>query len=107
MSKRGIVGKIPPFTGGGWRGGGGTQSDLETTLVENGVMFALDFGRMYWNSRLSGERERLLALMGEGDVLCDACCGVGPIAVAAAKIVRWCVPRLLAPTRAMAAKAAC
>ena len=83
------------------------QSDLETTLVENGVMFALDFGRMYWNSRLSGERERLLALMGEGDVLCDACCGVGPIAVAAAKIVRWCVLRLLAPTRAVAAKAAC
>jgi len=49
---------------------------------------------MYWNSKLSGEREVLMELLGPDDVLADACAGVGPIAVPAAQRCRMCVPAL-------------
>lgn len=46
--------------------------------------------QMYWNSKLSGEREVLMELLGPDDVLADMCAGVGPIAVPAAKRCRMC-----------------
>lgn len=45
----------------------------------------MDVGRCYWNSRLGPERARLVSQWGPTDVVLDLCCGVGPIAVAAAK----------------------
>lgn len=40
---------------------------------------------MYWCSKLSTERNRLIAeFLKDGDVLCDMFCGVGPLAVKAA-----------------------
>eukprot|EP00240_Pyramimonas_obovata_P002098 CAMPEP_0118957260 /NCGR_PEP_ID=MMETSP1169-20130426/62006_1 /TAXON_ID=36882 /ORGANISM="Pyramimonas obovata, Strain CCMP722" /LENGTH=534 /DNA_ID=CAMNT_0006905317 /DNA_START=167 /DNA_END=1771 /DNA_ORIENTATION=- len=60
------------------------EPNLETQLRENGILFELDFGQMYWNSRLSGEREALVALFSPTEVVCDACAGVGPISIAAA-----------------------
>lgn len=54
-------------------------------LKEQGVQFQLDFQKVYWCSRLQQERDRLLSLMTSGELLADIFCGVGPLAVRAAK----------------------
>ncbi|XP_030549803.2 tRNA (guanine(37)-N1)-methyltransferase 1 [Rhodamnia argentea] len=61
---------------------------LVTTVVENGLRFSVDLATVYWNSRLATERQRLLSGFTRNDVVCDVFCGVGPIAISAAKIVK-------------------
>ena len=38
------------------------DENLETTVKENGATFRLDYGRVYWNSRLEREHRRLIHL---------------------------------------------
>lgn len=52
---------------------------------ESGCRFRFDFSKVYWNSRLHTEHERLVTLFKEGDAVCDVMAGVGPFAVPAAK----------------------
>ncbi len=59
--------------------------NLKTEVKENGCKFELDFGEVYWNSRLHEEHGRVVEKMNEGDVLYDVFCGVGPFAILAAK----------------------
>lgn len=40
---------------------------------------------MYWCSRLSTERHRVVNKLSKGSVLCDMFCGVGPLSIQAAK----------------------
>lgn len=60
------------------------------TVKENGITVKLDYSKVYWNSRLSGERERLLGQLLDCSnnkicwntnytrtVVVDMCCGVG------------------------------
>ena len=54
-------------------------------MSENGLVYAMDFRGMYWNSRLGTERARLVDSFDENDVVLDLCCGVGPIALPASK----------------------
>ncbi|KAE8681060.1 tRNA (guanine(37)-N1)-methyltransferase 1 [Hibiscus syriacus] len=61
---------------------------LVTTVVENGLRFRVDLEKVYWNSRLGTERQRLLSGFNRNDVICDVFSGVGPIAISAAKIVK-------------------
>ncbi|KAK8648502.1 hypothetical protein V6N13_129253 [Hibiscus sabdariffa] len=61
---------------------------LVTTVVENGLRFRVDLAKVYWNSRLGTERQRLLSGFNRYDVICDVFSGVGPIAISAAKIVK-------------------
>ncbi|KAL3503293.1 hypothetical protein ACH5RR_037742 [Cinchona calisaya] len=61
---------------------------LVTSVVENGLRFHVDLATVYWNSRLSTERQRLLNYFMHDDVVCDVFAGVGPIALAAAKKVK-------------------
>ncbi|KAM7278467.1 hypothetical protein ACFE04_005601 [Oxalis oulophora] len=61
---------------------------LVTTIVENGLRFQVNLATVYWNSRLATERQRLLSSFNHNDVICDVFCGVGPIAISAAKIVK-------------------
>ncbi|GMJ10237.1 tRNA methyltransferase 5b [Hibiscus trionum] len=61
---------------------------LVTTVVENGLRFRVDLAKVYWNSRLGTERQRLLSGFNRNDVICDVFSGVGPIALSAAKIVK-------------------
>lgn len=57
----------------------------ETTVIEDKVKFRVDVSKMYWCSKLSSERNRLISeFLKEGQVLCDMFCGVGPLAVKAA-----------------------
>lgn len=61
-------------------------ANYEVEVREQGVRFLLDFEKVYWCSRLSTERDRLLATFKKGETLMDLFCGVGPLAVRAARI---------------------
>ena len=54
-------------------------------VVEHGVKFRLDFAKVYWNSRLSREHQRIVNFLDHNSVLIDPFCGVGPFALPAAK----------------------
>ena len=38
----------------------GDESSFETNLVEDKVKFKVDISKMYWCSKLSGERNRMI-----------------------------------------------
>ena len=59
--------------------------DFAATVKEGGLSITVPFDRVYWNSRLSGERERLLARFNSGDIVFDLFAGVGALACLAAK----------------------
>lgn len=65
------------------------KSDEELMIVEvneNKCRFQLDFSRVYWNSRLSTEHERILKKIEKPrDLVFDLFAGVGPFSVPAAK----------------------
>lgn len=61
---------------------------LTTTVVENGFRFDVDLAKVYWNSRLATERQRLVSRFTSSDVVCDVFTGVGPLAIAASKKVK-------------------
>ncbi|KAK6134449.1 hypothetical protein DH2020_031806 [Rehmannia glutinosa] len=65
------------------------NNSLVTTVVENGLRFHVDLAAVYWNSRLATERQRLLSCFTHRDVVCDVFSGVGPIAISAAKKVKY------------------
>ena len=52
---------------------------------EGNIKFKFDLRKTYWCSRLQNERDRVLNLMKNNEVLCDAFCGVGPLALRACK----------------------
>ncbi|XXG71209.1 hypothetical protein AAC387_Pa07g0513 [Persea americana] len=62
---------------------------LVTTVVENGIRFYVDLATVYWKSRLATERQRLVNSFTSKDVICDVFSGVGPIAISAAKNVKY------------------
>lgn len=68
---------------------GCNQTDNELMLVEvneNKCRFQFNFAKVYWNSRLSTEHERIIAKLYKGhDIIFDLFAGVGPFAVPAAK----------------------
>ena len=52
---------------------------------ESNCTFKFDFTRVYWNSRLHSEHDRLVQLFNAQDVVADVFAGVGPFALPAAK----------------------
>lgn len=58
---------------------------LVTEVKQHGMTFKLDFGTVYWNSRLETEHKRLVDSFADTDVICDATSGVGPFSVPAAQ----------------------
>jgi len=61
------------------------ENQLDTELKEGGCTFKLNFEKVYWNSRLQTERDRILIKLNAGEVLCDMFCGIGPLSIRAAK----------------------
>lgn len=59
--------------------------DMNVTLREQGCEFSFDFAKVYWNSRLHTEHERLCDIFKEGEAVCDIMAGVGPFAIPAGK----------------------
>jgi len=66
----------------------------DNTVVElrhAGVRFRFDFSRVYWNTRLAGEHERVATrVIPPGSVVADMFCGVGPFAIPLAVTPRSC-----------------
>ena len=61
------------------------EPSYETIVIEDKVRFKVDVSKMYWCSKLSTERNRLISeFLKDGHILCDMFCGVGPLAVKAA-----------------------
>lgn len=61
------------------------EDDLMATVKENGCTFTFDFSKVYWNSRLHAEHERLVKEIKKDDVVVDVFAGVGPFAIPAAR----------------------
>lgn len=61
------------------------EENFLVTQKESDCSFIFDFSKVYWNSRLHTEHQRLVDLFQPGDAICDVMAGVGPFAVPAAK----------------------
>ncbi|OUM67506.1 hypothetical protein PIROE2DRAFT_39963 [Piromyces sp. E2] len=59
--------------------------DMNAELKESNCTFQFDFSKVYWNSRLQGEHERLVKKFKKNEFICDVMAGVGPFALPAAK----------------------
>lgn len=60
--------------------------DFTAEVKENNCTFKFDFSKVYWNSRLCTEHERIIKLLPENAVLFDVFAGVGPFSIPAAKL---------------------
>ena len=45
----------------------------------------MDFSKLYWNSRLQGEHDRLVKLLEKNELVCDVFAGIGPFSIPASK----------------------
>lgn len=61
------------------------ENDLVAEQHESGCRFRFDFSKVYWNSRLHTEHDRLVSMFNEGEAVCDVMAGVGPFAIPAGK----------------------
>jgi tRNA (guanine37-N1)-methyltransferase len=59
--------------------------DLNVAVKEQGCVFNFDYSKVYWNSRLHTEHERLVGIFKEGEAVCDVMAGIGPFAIPAGK----------------------
>ncbi|CAO3627566.1 unnamed protein product [Cunninghamella echinulata] len=61
------------------------DSNMIAEVKESGCKFKFDFSKVYWNSRLHTEHDRLVQLFKKNQTVCDVFAGVGPFAVPASK----------------------
>lgn len=61
------------------------ENNFMVEQSESGCRFRFDFSKVYWNSRLHTEHDRLIRKFSKGDAVCDVFAGVGPFAVPAGK----------------------
>ncbi|KAL7153608.1 hypothetical protein ABFS83_04G180800 [Erythranthe nasuta] len=61
------------------------DDNLVTEVKQYGAVFKLDYGLVYWNSRLEHEHIRLISKFQAGDIVCDMFAGIGPFAIPAAQ----------------------
>ncbi|XP_067931767.1 tRNA (guanine(37)-N1)-methyltransferase-like [Watersipora subatra] len=59
--------------------------DMNVIAKENGCSFKFDFSKVYWNSRLATEHERIISEVTPDTIVFDAFAGVGPFSVPSAK----------------------
>ena len=62
---------------------GDGNMEVETRIGD--VVFRFDYSKVYWNSKLGGEHERLVEQFQPGEAVCDVMAGVGPFAVRAGR----------------------
>ncbi|PWA90349.1 tRNA transferase Trm5/Tyw2 [Artemisia annua] len=61
------------------------KPDMATEVKQYGATFKLDYGLVYWNSRLEHEHIRLVNKFRQGQIICDMFAGIGPFAIPAAQ----------------------
>ena len=71
--------------------------DMNVRHVEQECVFHFDYSKVYWNSRLNTEHERLVNCFANGEAVCDAMAGVGPFAIPAGKKKCWVLANDLNP----------
>jgi len=59
--------------------------DLNVEIREADCTFRFDYAKVYWNSRLNTEHERIVEMFRKGDAVCDVMAGIGPFAVPAGR----------------------
>ncbi|KAH7123789.1 Met-10+ like-protein-domain-containing protein [Dendryphion nanum] len=59
--------------------------DMNVTVREQDCTFSFDFAKVYWNSRLHTEHERVCSIFQKGEAICDVTAGVGPFAIPSGK----------------------
>uniref|UniRef100_A0A1I7UVT9 tRNA (guanine(37)-N1)-methyltransferase n=1 Tax=Caenorhabditis tropicalis TaxID=1561998 RepID=A0A1I7UVT9_9PELO len=59
------------------------EMNYVTEVKETGLRFKMDFSKVYWNSRLSHEHERVSGMFNNQSLVYDACCGIGPFVLPA------------------------
>lgn len=60
-------------------------NEYVTEVRQLNVTFRFDYSKVYWNSRLDKEHERVVSLFRAGDIVSDMMCGIGPFALPAGK----------------------
>ncbi|CAG9939262.1 unnamed protein product [Clonostachys rosea f. rosea IK726] len=58
---------------------------LVVEVTEADCVFKFDYSKVYWNSKLSNEHQRLIDIFKPGEVVADVMAGIGPFAVPAGK----------------------
>ena len=61
------------------------KDDMNACVKQHGCTFEFDFSKVYWNSRLQTEHQRIVDILKPTDIVCDVFAGVGPFAIPAAK----------------------
>lgn len=61
------------------------KNDMVTEVKQYKATFKLDYGLVYWNSRLEHEHIRLVSQFQAGETICDMFAGIGPFAIPAAQ----------------------
>ncbi|KVH88844.1 tRNA transferase Trm5/Tyw2 [Cynara cardunculus var. scolymus] len=61
------------------------KPNMVTEVKQYGATFKLDYGLVYWNSRLEHEHIRLVNKFRQGEIICDMFSGIGPFAIPAAQ----------------------
>lgn len=61
------------------------EPKTEVEVSESGCRFKFDFAKVYWNSRLETEHNRIIKSFKEGEAVADVMAGVGPFAIPAGK----------------------
>ncbi len=61
------------------------KDDMIATVKENSCTFTFDFSKVYWNSRLHTEHQRIVDILKPKDVVLDVFAGVGPFAIPACR----------------------
>ena len=66
------------------------DDDYEVSVTEHGTALSFDLRRVYWCTRLEGERTRTIRTeFGDGQTVADAFCGVGALCIRA-RLERGC-----------------
>lgn len=61
------------------------EDDMLVEVSEAGCVFKFDYSKVYWNTKLGTEHQRVTALFQPGEVVADVMAGIGPFAVPAGK----------------------
>ncbi|KLJ05908.1 tRNA wybutosine-synthesizing protein 2 [Blastomyces silverae] len=59
--------------------------DMNVTVHEQDCEYSFDYSKVYWNTRLATEHERMVSKFKRGEAVCDVMAGVGPFSIPAGK----------------------
>ncbi|OJD21854.1 tRNA (guanine(37)-N1)-methyltransferase [Blastomyces percursus] len=60
-------------------------NDMNVTVHEQDCEYSFDYSKVYWNTRLATEHERMVSKFKKGEAVCDVMAGVGPFSIPAGK----------------------